>query len=520
MRKTLLHLLAFGPVAALAQQSGSLDLNFGSNGIASIDFPSNFDDRGQCVLVQPDGRILMAGGSYQANGVKFAIARLMTNGTLDNTFGTSGRATAQAGSPPNLDDIIYAMALQPDGKIVAAGRTFATGLGYRAVVLRFNANGTIDNTFGTNGIRVDDIAPGNEDCYYGVAVQADGKIVAGGLAKSSSDFDVVVARYNANGTPDATYGTNGFAILDIGGVDNRGSAMVLQPDGKVVVAGTHGNPAVDSDFLLARFTTTGAPDATFGTGGSVISAFSPSTDWAYGLALQPDGKLVAAGMVTNGAAANVGVARYLTNGTLDTTFDGDGLAINAFSAACYARAVAVLPDGRIVTGGNTLLSMLIVMFNANGSPDLNFSFDAVESPVLGGNAFGYSVAVQADYKVLLAGQAIQGAAQNNFMVMRYHTGVNISVEEINGLATALQALPNPASETVELRYALTSGDRITINLLDAKGRLASTPINGAFQATGDQRVQLALGDAIAPGAYTITIAGERGVLGSVRFVKE
>ncbi|HRD51377.1 MAG TPA: delta-60 repeat domain-containing protein, partial [Flavobacteriales bacterium] len=103
------------------------------------------------------------------------------------------------------------------GKIVAAGRSFITGAGYRAVVLRFNANGTIDNTFGTNGIRFDDIAAGNEDCYYGVAVQADGKIVAGGLAKSSSDFDVAVARYNVNGTLDATYGTNGIAILDIGG---------------------------------------------------------------------------------------------------------------------------------------------------------------------------------------------------------------------------------------------------------------------------------------------------------------
>lgn len=520
MRKTLLHLLAFGPIAAFAQQSGSLDITFGNNGIASIDFATNHDDRGQCVLVQPDGRILMAGGSHQGNGVRFAISRLMPNGTLDNTFGTSGRATAQLGNPPNLDDIIYALALQPDGKILAAGRSFITGAGYRAVVLRFNANGTIDNTFGTNGIRFDDIAAGNEDCYYGVAVQADGKIVAGGLAKSSSDFDVVVARYNANGTIDATYGTNGFAILDIGGVDNRGSAMLMQPDGKVVVAGVHGNPSVDSDFLLARFTTAGAPDATFGTNGTVISAFSASTDWAYSIAQQPDGKLIVGGLVTSGVAANVGVARYLANGTLDNTFDGDGLATNAFSAACYARSVAVLPDGRIVAGGNSLLAMLVVMFNADGTPDLNFSTDAADSPVLSGNAFGHSVAVQPDYKVLVAGQAVQAGAQNNFMVLRYHTGVNISVEEINGLATALQALPNPASEMVELRYALASGDRIAINLFDAQGRVADTPINGAFQAAGDQRVQVALGDAIAPGAYTITIAGERGVLGSVRFVKE
>ncbi|HRD51376.1 MAG TPA: delta-60 repeat domain-containing protein, partial [Flavobacteriales bacterium] len=107
MRKTLLYLVAFGPIAAIAQQSGSLDITFGNTGIASIDFATNHDDRGQCVLVQPDGRILMAGGSHQGNGVRFAIARLMPNGTLDNTFGTSGRATAQLGSPPNLDDIIY-----------------------------------------------------------------------------------------------------------------------------------------------------------------------------------------------------------------------------------------------------------------------------------------------------------------------------------------------------------------------------------------------------------------------------
>jgi len=504
---------------AHAQQSGELDLSFSSDGIATCDFPSNYDDRGLCLLVQPDGKILMGGGSHQGSGVKFALARFMPDGSLDASFGNGGRVSTQVGSPPSLDEAFYALALQPDGKIVAVGRSYA-GTGYLAAVLRYNANGTLDNTFSGDGRQLDNLGAGNDDAYYGVAVQADGAIVVGGVAKAAVDYDAVVARYTAAGALDATFSGDGFAVLDIGGVDNRANALVLQPDGKVVIAGQTGNAAVDSDFLLARFTTTGTLDAGFGTNGTVISAFSTGTDWAYTLARQPDGKLVAGGLVTNGTAANIGLARYMTDGTLDPTFGNDGLSFYNYSNACFARAMALMPDGRIAVAGNSSLSMIAAMFNADGSVDNNFSGDGVVSPTLGGNAFGYAAAVQADFKLLVAGQAVQGGAQNNFVVARYHTGINIGVEEVAGAVTELLVVPNPSDDALEIRYHLERSERITITVFDAQGRTVLVPVNGAGQAMGEQRVRLSLEDTGAPGAYSISITNEHGVLGSARFVKE
>lgn len=519
--RILLPCLFLVSLPAAAQVSGDPDLSFSGDGVAAIDFPSNHDDRGLCMLVQPDGRILVGGGSHQGNGTKFALTRLMPDGSLDVSFGSGGRVATQVGSPPNLDEAFQSLALQPDGKIIAVGRTFVNGSGYRAAILRYSVTGVLDPSFSGDGIQVDDHGTGDDDTYYGVGVQDDGRIVVAGVAKGSTEYDVLVARYTSAGALDATFSGDGRLLLDIGGVDNRASAMLLQPDGKIVVAGTQGNPSLDSDFLLARFTAAGEPDISFGTNGTVISVFGPSTDWAYSIAQQPDGRLVAGGMVINGAAANVAVARYTTAGVLDPSFDIDGFALNPFSAACYARGIAVLPDGRIVAGGNSGLSQLICMFNANGTLDMGFSGDGNATPMLGtGNAFGYAVAVQSDSKVLIAGQSIQGNAQNNFTVTRFHTGVNISVEEINRSAIALQVAPNPVGSALELRYALDRAERISINLHDANGRAVLPAVTDALQAAGEQRLSIALDAGLAPGAYSLVVSSERGVIGSARVVVE
>ena len=516
---TLLCASTLLATAAHAQLSGELDLTFSSDGIATCDFPSNYDDRGLCMVVQPDGKILMGGGSHQGNGVKFALARFNPDGSLDASFGSGGRVATQVGSPPSLDEAFYALALQPDGKIVAVGRSYA-GNGYLAAVHRYNANGTLDATFSGDGKQMDNLGAGNDDAYYSVAIQDDGGIVVGGVAKASAEYDAVVARYTPSGALDASFSGDGFATLDIGGVDNRANAMVLQPDGKVVIAGQTGNAAVDSDFLLARFTTSGTLDAGFGTNGTVISAFSTGTDWAYALVRQPDGKLIAGGLVTNGVAANIGLARYDADGMPDDDFGSNGLTFYNYSNACYARALALMPDGRIAVAGNSAVALIAAMFNADGSVDMNFSTDGVASPALGGTAFGYAAAVQADYKLLVAGQAVQGAAQNNFIIARYYTGMNIGVEEVSEAVTALRVLPNPASDALELRFAVERSERITINLLDAQGRVVDALLSMTVQPMGEQRLRLVLPASLAPGEYTMVVAGERSALGSARFVKQ
>ncbi len=184
------------------------------------------------------------------------------------------------------------------------------------------ASGDLDATFGTGGKVTTDFA-GNDDEAHGIAVQADGKLVTVGVAKTSRSNDFALARYNPNGSLDATFGTGGKVTTDFAGNDDAAFAVVLQSDGKIVVAG-EAKTSRNQDFALARYNANGSLDATFGTGGKVMTDFNGDDDAAFALVLQPDGKLVAAGEAKTSRNQDFALARYNANGSLDATFGTGG----------------------------------------------------------------------------------------------------------------------------------------------------------------------------------------------------
>ena len=219
---------------AQAAAAGSLDLSFGGDGIVATDF-GNRDEHLRAVAVQPDGKIVAAGYTQEGHSFDFALVRYTADGELDSSFGNGGKVTTAFGHHAH----IHGMALQPDGKIVACGHTHT----YRNddfLMARYNADGSLDDSFGGDGKVALDFNGGFDYCF-GTAVQPDGKILVAGTAQVASTYDFALARYNANGSLDASFGSGGKVTTEFGASDatqnDQSQALALQPDGKIVVAG-------------------------------------------------------------------------------------------------------------------------------------------------------------------------------------------------------------------------------------------------------------------------------------------
>ncbi len=409
-RRTSAAALALGGLLLLAAGSaqaapGDLDPSFGTGGKVTTAIGASSADVAYAVALQSDGKIVAAG--YSSNGANddFALARYNTDGTLDTGFGTGGKVTTAIGSG---DDRAYAVALQADGKIVAAGSSSSD-----FALARYNTDGSLDSSFGTGGKVTTAIGPGN-DVAYGVALQADGKIVAAG----SSSGDFALARYNTDGTLDTGFGTGGKVTTAIGSSDDEATAVALQADGKIVAAGYSYNGA-NYDFTLARYNTDGLPDTGFFGSGKETTAIGSGSDIANALALQADGKIVAAGYSSNGAYNRFALVRYNANGVLDTVFDTVAIG----SGSDFGYAVALQADGKIVAAGSSYngvnYDFALARYNANGSLDAGFGTGGKVTTAIGSfTDFAYAVALQADGKIVAAGSSSNGA-NDDFALVRY-----------------------------------------------------------------------------------------------------
>ena len=385
-------------------RDGTLDTTFGTGGKVSAGFGSG--SGGQAVLLQPDGKIVVAGKSRQDGYDNFAVARYNRNGTLDTTFSDDGKVITPLSQ---RGDTARAVSLQPDGKIVAGG---VAGGNFFALA-RYNRDGTPDGDFGTGTGKVSTDLSTAADHAYGVVVQPDGKIVAAGDSTSGSDFAVV--RYNANGTLDTTFGTGGKVTTSLGLISGA-RAMALQPDGKIVLAGS-ASDGTNSDFALVRYNHNGTLDRSFSGDGKVTTPVGSGNDAAYAVAVQPDGKFVVAGYSHNGNNNDFALVRYNRNGTLDTSFDGDGKVTTAVSSgADTANAVAVRPNGKIVAAGVANNDFAVVRYNRNGTLDTSFDGDGkVTTAVSSGADTANAVALLPNGKIVAA-----GISNNAFAIARYN----------------------------------------------------------------------------------------------------
>jgi uncharacterized delta-60 repeat protein len=412
-------MLMFSASEQMAQAAGGdLDPTFGTGGQVTTDF-NRSTDIANAVALQPDGKLVVVGQTYTNNdytGEDFAVARYNVDGTLDTTFGARGKVKTDF---PGLAAVASSVLVQPDGKILVAGGAFPnfTFLGDFELV-RYNPDGSLDTSFGNGGI-VTTSFPGQGSYAFALALQSDGKIIAAGTdfvnfsSEDNSDTDFALERYNPDGTPDTTFGNGGQVTTDFDGFNDDVFSILIQADGKLVAVGSAKNPANFYDFALARYLANGTIDTTFGVAGKVRTDFGHAGfDQARSAALQPDGKIVAAGttIFNNGLSEPFAVARYNSNGTLDTTFHGDGkLQIDFGSFDQTAYSVFLQPDGKIVTAGypNTESSdsdFLLARLKTNGSLDRTFGIGGKDRTSFGDlNGGAYGAVLQPDGKIVAAG---------------------------------------------------------------------------------------------------------------------
>ncbi|MGH8237526.1 MAG: Calx-beta domain-containing protein [Steroidobacteraceae bacterium] len=340
-------------VLARYNTNGSLDTTFGTNGkVTHSMLTGSSEEIARAVAIQTDGKIVVAGHTGQfgrpgrpaGNRFDHAIVRYNANGSVDTTFGNGGVASSLIGR-------IFAMALQADGGIIVVGDAPQPE---DMMVARYNPNGNLDLTFGEGGFRLFDLGPLGAELAENVAVQSNGAIVFSGphtkQGETVREQHTAVVRLDSGGDPDASFGTAGVLILDASSVAD---GLAVQGDGRIVLVGDAGTATLGvRQFATMRLTSNGTPDSSFGTDGRVNTAITPRSDTARSVALQQDGKIVVAGSSNNQANPNFAAVRYNVNGTLDASFGtASMLTVDFFGFTDVAENVAVAPDGKIVLGG-------------------------------------------------------------------------------------------------------------------------------------------------------------------------
>jgi uncharacterized delta-60 repeat protein len=322
---------------------GKLDTSFNGTGKVTTAIGPSWD-AAWALVRQPDGKLVAAGGSNNGSDEDFALARYNPDGKLDTSFNGTGEVTTAIGSG---NDDVYALALQPDGKLVAAGKSW-NGAQFVFTLARYNPNGKLDTSFNGTG-KVTTAIGSSLDGAYALALQPDGKIVAAGSSYAGSHDVFALARYNPDGKLDTTFNGTGKVTTAIGSYDDA-NALVLQPDGKLVAAGGSINGS-DFRIVLARYNPDGKLDTSFNGTGKVTTAVGSSDSDAIDLALQPDGKLVTAGYSYAGSARVFLLARYNPDGKLDTSFNGTGTVTTGVGSDDEASGLVLQPDGKLVAGG-------------------------------------------------------------------------------------------------------------------------------------------------------------------------
>ena len=353
-----------GPSFLIARYNidGSLDTTFDGDGKIS----GTFNGSAEAVAVETDGNILVAGSTSQGQYTgDFALARYKPNGVIDTSFGSLGLVIT---SFKSWRDVGAAIAIQQDGKILVAGMSdngSSTSYNYDFAIVRYNSNGSLDTSFGSGGKVTTEFGNSRSDQGRGICIQPDGKIIVSG----TTGLDFAIVRYNYDGTLDTEFDGDGRLVTPNGG----GGRVALQNDGKILLAGYDDK----LDFVLYRYNNNGSFDPTFGNNGKVKTNVD-GFDFAYEVVIQQDNKILLVGDSGGYPNGNIALVRYHPNGSLDTTFSGDGKVTTDFGAWETAYSLAIQSNGKILVAGTTNdqinSNFAVVRYNSDGSLDTEQTF--------------------------------------------------------------------------------------------------------------------------------------------------
>ena len=487
-------------------QVGGLDPTFNDSGRVVTDFNGNYDWP-YGVAIQNDNKILVSGQTrYSSGSIKadFSVARYNSDGSLDQNFGTGGlvnnhfNTTGAYGSK---------LAVQDDGKFVIVGFV-STSSGNDMAVARFNSDCSLDTTFGTAGLVT--IHTTDYSSLGDVVIQTDGKILATGQDDTN---DFLVIRLNPDGSPDTDFGNKGIVLTDYANRQNTAGSITLQPDGKIIVAGTD---FLSSGFeiMIVRYNSNGSLDTGFGSNGIVIYGVSGNLEGPSDILLQTDGKIVVGGFTRVGFNPNkLLLLRYNEDGTPDMNFGNNGVVIEDSPTADnpIIGAIILQPDNKIIMAGSLSKESyggedhLLARFNSDGSVDNEFGTNGY---LVTPNAGTISdAALQNDGKLVVAGYFMQipnNFSSLDFSVARYNLGdISTSVQADENASptnfTLEQNYPNPFNPSTTIEFSIPKESFVTLKVYDLLGREVTSLVNKELQS-GSYKTQLNASN-LASGVY-------------------
>lgn len=501
MKNLATALLLLASTSAFSQ-IGLPDINFGVNGIASIDLGGRDDFYDLKVL--PDGKILCL-VKHQISGTSDnfpAVCRLNPDGSLDLSYGTNG-VVILPGQVFLLDQY-FQIDIDSENRAIVA-----LTVGDAISVYRLTTAGVLDTDFSFDGLVTVDFALGDEP-LADVEVQADDKIVVA----ASSDEGFTAARLNVDGAFDTSFGTNGKQSHGVQGME-RAEDMVIQPDGKVLVCGQTDN-GFGNWVGIIRMNPDGSLDASFGDNGQKVKIIS-SNERAYAIELQSDGKILVLGRTSLSTFDQDGfILRYNSDGSQDNSFDGDGLfPINVSGAADWTTVGIVQPDDKIITGGfydlnNPDLPIWVTRHNTDGSFDTDFSTDGSTTVSLSNLDLYVRALDFTPNGDLIVGASDSEPSDKDIRLVKLKTGLNISVDELESVDVSVY--PNPAVDVLNLKLDDSKGQSIQIEVIDSRGSVVSTEMGNSTNHSFNV-------EELASGLYTVRVFGEKQV-GQTLFLKK
>ncbi len=502
----LVAALSIFSIQLSAQQAGDLDPDFGVGGKVVTDVsPRGIENNLVAITLQPDGKIIAVGDSgHHGSGFTYSwvIRRYNADGSIDTAFNHTGMVVKSYMTPGIDESHPCSVLVQPDGKIVVGGYGWngANNISYDFMVVRYKTNGDLDSTFGYNGLwatNTNNFGYASDVGGY-LQLQSDGKILyAGNIGGNATVF-----RLNSDGTVDNTY-NGGINSTLINGGACRVKASALQEDGKVIITGT--SYLSPTSAVIARFDTAGVLDVTFSGDGADSFSIGVTGTEVFGMAIQDDGKIVLAGDTGTYLHYGFMVMRYNANGTIDNTFGDGGLSVYDMGPqGGIAYSVAIQSNGKIVAAGagaTTDRDFAILRLKANGLLDSTFNSTGIvltDFGQTGENAV--AVVIQPDGNILAGGvqNDINNSIRTNFVLARYFgdapTGISAAINEGN-----ITVFPNPFNNQLCVDGTIPGTEVVLVDMLGKelqriKATSEKTTVNTAGLIPGIYLVSCRMGE--------------------------
>ncbi len=447
---------------------------FGGGGIFRWSNPeTSGHDRANSVLIQPDGGILI-GGTSAAGTSRFTVLRLTSNGSIDNSFGNNGAAVVSildlnAPGSGNTHNILRELAIQADGKIIASGYIEQRSNNSKNdfALIRLTPNGKIDTDFGDNG-RLTTGVGALADWGWSSALQSDEKIIIAGWSNNGTANDFSAVRITQSGTLDSSFDGDGKRLIDLGASDDYGHVVELQDDGKILIAGTKVSN-IGNSIAVTRINQDGSLDTLFGVGG--IAETSVRSGNGYGMAIQPDGKIVVVGNIFSNDIDSIdfSVVRFNSNGSLDLAFGNLGKVTTPVGTSSdWAHSVATQEDGKLVVAGNSLNNgkymFSVVRYLENGAIDTSFGNDGKVLIDVGPGAQSNRMILQPDGKILITGSFSSGVYDEFAVVRLNHNGsLDITFDAKDTLGDSAPYTENSSPVALDTLVRIFDADLSALN---------------------------------------------------------